>query len=163
MRQQPASSWIGQNDQIKWTLSWYIMTDLFPVKVIPFKTIQGFFQTLEDRPHVRLVKIADQGLVQPARRGSAVVMQPMVRVVATAFDYKWNEILSWADTWDVGTGVVHVNVNTDQRRHDDPTGIQTREKIILECQKRSLQVVRDDEWTPEDIVDTLAGISPRSK
>jgi hypothetical protein len=139
------------------------MADLNFIKVIPFNKIQEFFQALKDRPHVRLVKVADQGLVQPAKRGRAVVMQPMVRVVATAFDYDTNEILSWDDKWDVGSGGVSVNINTDQGRHSDPTGVQTREKIILECQKRSLQVVRDEEWTPEDIVDTLAGISPRSK
>ena len=90
-------------------------------------------------------------------------MQPMVRVVATAFDHETNEILSWDDKWDVGSGVVSVNINTDQGHHNDPTGVQTRDKIILECQKRNLQVVRDEEWTPEDIMDTLAGISPRSR
>lgn len=139
------------------------MADLNPIKIVPFNTIQEFFKELEDRPHVRLVKVADQGLVEPAKRGKAVVMQPMVRVVATAFDHKKNEILSWDDKWDVGSSVVSQNVNTDQGRHNDPTGVRTREKIILECQKLSLQVVRDEEWTPEDIIDTLAGISPRSK
>jgi hypothetical protein len=138
------------------------MADLNSIKISRFDTIQEFFQALEDRSHVRLVKVADQGLVQPVKRGSAVVMQPMVRVVATAFDYKTNEILSWDDKWDVGTGAVGVNVNTAQGHHKDPTGVQTREKIILECQKRSLQVVRDEEWTPKDLIDTLAGISPRS-
>lgn len=133
-----------------------------PVTIVPFDTIQEFFKALEDRPHVRLVKVADQGLVQPARRGGAIVMQPMVRVVATAFDYRTNEILRWDDTWDVGSNVVN-NVTAGQGRHNDPTGARTRDKIILECQKRSLQVVRDEEWTPEDIIDTLAGIAPRAK
>ena len=134
-----------------------------PIKIVPFDTIQEFFQTLEDRGHVRLVKVADQGLVNPAKRGSAIVMQPMVRVVATAFDYKTNEILRWDDTWDVGSNVVSIDVVNGRGRHDDPTGTRTRDKIILECQKRSLQVVRDEEWTPRDVTDTLAGIGPRTK
>jgi hypothetical protein len=133
-----------------------------PIGVIPYDTIQEFFDEVEKRK-VGLVKVADQGLVQPAKRGSAIVMQPMVRVVATAFDHKNNQILRWDDTWDVGSGVVSLNVTTGQGRHNDPTGARTRDKIILECQKRSLQVVRGEEWTPEDIIDTLAGIGPRSK
>ena len=85
-------------------------------------------------------------------------MQPMVRVVATAFDYDKNEILRWADKWDVGSGTVTMDVTPGQGRHNDPTGALTRDKIILECQKRSLQVVRDQEWTPSDLIGTLAGI-----
>ena len=132
-------------------------------KVTDFDTIQQFFEALKNREHIRLVKVADQGLVRPAKRNGAVVMQPMVRVVATAFDYDANEILRWADTWDVGSDVVSINANTGQGHHDDPTGTRTRDKIILECQKRSLQVVRDEEWTPQDATDTLAGIGPRTK
>jgi hypothetical protein len=126
-------------------------------QIKPFKTIKEFFQELEKRSHVRLVKVADQGLVQPAKRGGTTVMQPMVRVVATAFDFKKNVILRWDDTWDVGSNVGNAS---NQSRHNDPTGVRTRDKIILECQKRSLQVVRDEEWTAEDIADTLAGIDP---
>ena len=139
------------------------MADLLPIKVIAFKKIQDFFQELEIRQHVRLVKVADQGLVEPAKRGRAVVMQPMVRVVATAFDFKTNEILSWDDKWDVGSGVVTRDAKTENGHHDDPKGVRTRDRIIFECQMRSLQVVREEEWTPEDIIDTLAGIMPRSK
>jgi|SRR5665213_3088210 len=137
------------------------MADGYPA-VVSFDTIQEFFEELKGRPYVRLVKVADQGLVEPAKRGTATVMQPMVRVVATAFDYDKNQILSWANKWDVGSGV-SINASTGQGDHNDPTGVRTRDKIILECQKRSLQVVRDEEWTPEDIIDTLAGISPNSK
>lgn len=139
------------------------MANVTPVEVIQFDSIHDFFGDLDNRPHVRLVKVADQGLVKPATRGDAIVMQPMVRVVATAFDYKKNEIIRWDDTWDVGSGVVSLNVTTGQGHHNDPTGARTRENIILECQKRSFQVVRDEEWTPEDIIDTLAGMGPRAK
>ncbi len=134
-----------------------------PITIVTFDTIQEFFRELQERPHVHLVKVADQGLVQPARRGGGIVMQPMVRVVATAFDYKTNEILRWDDTWDVGSNVVSQGGKDGEGRHNDPTGVRTRNKIILECQKRSLQVVRDDEWKPQDVLDTLAGIGPRGK
>jgi len=124
-----------------------------------FDSIRTFFKALEARPHIHLVKVADQGLVEPARRGTALVMQPMVRVVATAFDYKTNKILRWDDKWDVGSGVVSRDVTKGDGRQNDPTGARTRDLIILECQKHGLQVVRGEEWTPGDIVvDTLAGI-----
>ena len=131
---------------------------LLPIEIVPFTTIQAFFDALQAREHIRLVKVADQGLLEPARRGIALVMQPMVRVVATAFDYKNNKILRWDDKWDVGSGTVSIDMSAGRGRHNDPTGTRTRDKIIMECQKRSLQVVRDEEWTPEDIIDTLAGI-----
>ena len=136
------------------------MADEDPIE--HFRTIQEFFRALESRPHVRLVKVADQGLVRPARRGGALVMQPMVRVVATAFDYQTSKILRWDDTWDVGSNVVSLGAGAGQGRQNDPTGTRTRDKIILECQKRSLQVVRGEEWTPSDIADTLAGIGPHA-
>lgn len=136
--------------------------NLLPIEVITYDTIQEFFDEVEKRK-IGLVKVADQGLVQPAKRGSATVMQPMVRVVATAFDHANNKILRWDDTWDVGVGVGGPNATSSHRRHNDPTGVRTRDKIILECQKRGLQVVRGEEWTPEDIIDTLAGIGPRAK
>src|SRR5260221_7640532 len=91
-----------------------------PIK--PFKSIRAFLEALEAKPHIHLVKVADQGLVEPARRGSALVMQPMVRVVATAFDFKTNKILRWDDKWDVGSGVVSLDVTRGSVRHDDPTG-----------------------------------------
>jgi hypothetical protein len=130
-----------------------------PVAIEPFESIRAFFEALAARPHIHLVKVADQGLVEPARRGTMLVMQPMVRVVATAFDYKTNKILRWYDKWDVGSGVMAPHVTNGGGRHDDPTGIRTRDLIILESQKRGLQVERGEEWTPADIVvDTLAGI-----
>jgi hypothetical protein len=131
---------------------------ILPIRVVNFDGIQGFFDELQAREHIRLVKVADQGLVEPAKRGNALVMQPMARVVATAFDYKMNEILRWDDKWDVGSGAVPIDVSSGRGRNNDPTGTRIRDKIILECQKRSLQVVRDEEWTPEDFVDTLASI-----
>ena len=52
-----------------------------------------------------------------------------------------------------------VDANTDKGHHDDPTGVRTREKIIRECQKRSLQVVRDEEWTPEELLEAINNTS----
>lgn len=129
--------------------------------VIPFDTIQEFFAEVKRRD-IRLVKVADQGLVEPVRRGTALVMQPMVRVVATAFDFERNKILRWDDKWDVGSSVVRLDAGNGRGQHNDPTGTRTRDSIILECQKRGLQVVRGEEWTPKDLTDTLAAVGPRT-
>ncbi len=139
------------------------MADENPIAIVDFETIQEFFQELKQRPHVRLVKVADQGLVGPVKRGGGLVMQPMVRVVATAFDFDRNQILRWNDKWDVGSGVVSLDAIHSQGRHNDPTGARTRDNIILESQKRSLQVVRGEEWTSKDMINHLAGIAPRKK
>ncbi len=53
------------------------------------------------------------------------MMQPMVRVVATAFDYKANEILRWDDKWDVGSGAVSIDATAERGHHNDPTGART--------------------------------------
>lgn len=138
---------------------------LLGIKVTDFTSIREFFGELGKREHLHVVRVADWGLVEPARRANgAIVMQPMVRVVATAFDHGHNEILRWHDKWDVGSSVVTVNAGAgaggmSHGRHADPTGARTRDAIIAECRKRGLQVERDREWTREEIVvDTLAGI-----
>lgn len=130
-----------------------------PVKEVRFESIRAFFAALAEREHIHVVRVADQGLVEPAQRGPGLVMQPMVRVVATAFDHKANEILRWEDKWDVGSNTVMTGAANGPGRRNDPTGVRTRDAIIAECRKRGLQVVRDEEWTPEEVaVDTLAGI-----
>ncbi len=139
------------------------MADANPISIVDFDTIQAFFAELKQRSYIRLIKVADQGLVEPVKRNTAFVMQPMVRVVATAFDFDKNEILRWNDKWDVGSGVVTLNAITHQGRHNDSTGARTRDNIILEAQKRSLQVVRGEEWTPKDMINHLAEIGPRNK
>src|SRR5437667_10328105 len=89
------------------------------------KTFDKLLDELAKRPHVRLVKVDDQGLVEAARRGSAFVMQPRVRLVATAFDYPNREILRYADKWDVGSGAVTLHA-AGGGSHHDPTGKMTR-------------------------------------
>src|SRR5437868_3045017 len=89
-----------------------------------------------DRSHIRLVKVEDQGLVEPARQGNALVMQPRVRVVATALDHKTGEILRFQKKWDVGRGKVIVNAFSGRGSYSDPTGTKTRDQIIAALEAR---------------------------
>lgn len=122
-----------------------------PYTLTDFDTASAFLDAVGARPHIRLIKVDDQGLVGPARRGSAIVMQPMVRVVATAFDHHKEEILRWEHTHDVGRDVVTLNVGGDANgRHRDPTGARTRDELTRLAELRSLTVSRG-EWTPNAI------------
>jgi len=111
-----------------------------------FEGFDDFVNELKRRPHVRLVKVADQGLVEPARKGGAIVMQPRVRVVATALDDNAHQILRWEKKWDVGSGIVTVDAFTGKGSYNDPTGKRTRAKVTAALEARSLSV-SDGEWT----------------
>src|SRR5687767_4170026 len=121
------------------------------VEELTFDAFEDLLAELKkpERAHVRLVKVDDQGLVEPARRrGGAIVMQPRVRIVATALDDEALEILRWERKWDVGSGVVTIDAFTGQGSYDDPTGKKTREKVTAALEARSLSV-SEGEWTAE--------------
>lgn len=138
------------------------MADALASNVEPkdYKSFKEFQNELEkiERSHIRLVKVDDQGLVEPAQQGRAFVMQPRVRVVATAFDHKTNEILRWQQKWDVGSGKVTINAISGHAAHRDPTGIRTREQMIAALELMGYQVSQG-EWTPTSIAGILAGIT----
>lgn len=127
-------------------------------KPVDFNSFKEFQAELEknERSHIRLVKVDDQGLVEPAKQGSAFVMQPRVRIVATAFDHKANEILRWQHKWDVGSGNAAINAPSGQGSHRDPTGARTRDQTIAALELKGYQVSRG-EWTPVSIAGILAG------
>jgi len=60
----------------------------------PVGSLTEFINLLEAR-HIRLVKLTDYGNVEPIKRGSGYVLQPMVRVVGTALDVAAKEIVCW--------------------------------------------------------------------
>jgi hypothetical protein len=126
-------------------------------RVTDFDTIPAFFDEIERRPHIRLIKVDDQGLFGSVRRGSASYMQPMVRLVATAFDHHNNEILRWEKTHDVGDGAVIPGIVGNGSRKGDLTGARTRDEIIRLAELRSLTASRG-EWTAKSIGRTLAGV-----
>lgn len=128
-------------------------------KVVDFNSFSEF-QTELAKPErfarIRHVKVNDQGLVEPAKQGTAFVMQPRVRIVATAFDPKDNEILRWQHKWDVGSGTVTINAPSGQGVHRDRTGARTRDQTIAALELMGYQVSRG-EWTPASIAGILAG------
>jgi hypothetical protein len=130
------------------------------IKVVDFGSFKEFQAELQkpERSHIRLVKVDDQGLVEPAKKGTAFVMQPRVRIVATAFDHKTNpnQILRWQHKWDVGGGTLTINAMSGQGVHRDPTGARTRDQTIAALELMGYQV-SPGEWTPASIAGILAG------
>jgi hypothetical protein len=128
------------------------------IQVVDFGSFKEFQAELQkpERSHIRLVKVDDQGLVEPAKQGTAFVMQPRVRVVATAFDHKTNQILRWQHKWDVGSDTVTMNTISSQAVHRDPTGARTRDQTIAALELMGYQV-SPGEWTAASIAGILAG------
>ena len=128
-----------------------------PVEVLKKDTFEEFLNELRRPPrsHVRLVKVDDQGLVEPARRGNAFVMQPMARVVATAYDNKAHQILLWERKKDVGSGIVTIDAFTGRGRHRDVGASHTKDEVIGLLQVEGYQVA-SGEWTSEDVEHILA-------
>lgn len=120
------------------------------IALVAFVQFGEFLTELKkpERAHVRLVKVDDQGMVEPVRRGSSIVMQPRVRIVATALDDEAHEILRWERKWDVGSGVVRINAFDGRGTYNDPTGKTTRDKVTAALEARSLSV-SEGEWTIE--------------
>ena len=46
------------------------------IEIVPKTDIDDFISELKGRKAIRLVKVSDEGIVEPARQGGAVVMQP---------------------------------------------------------------------------------------
>lgn len=130
---------------------------------VPKPTDFGMFDDLlaelakDDRSHVRVVKVDDQGIIEPMRRGNAFVMQPMVRVVATALDYKKPEILRFEKKWKAGSGAVSIDVFSGRGSYVDPSGTKTRDQIIAALEARGLQVSKG-EWTQKSAAGALEGV-----
>ena len=114
----------------------------------------AFLADLQGRPRARSVKVDDQGLVEPVRKGRALVMQPRVRIVVTALDLGVPEILRWKRKGDTGSGVVTLDALTGRGTYADPTGMETRRQVTAKLEARGF-VVSDGEWTPAAAEDAL--------
>ena len=108
-------------------------------------SFKDFVDKIEKAGTIRLVKLKDQGFTAPATRDGIVVIQPMVRIVATAFDRKQSKIIRWEVTADARNGV-SIDATTGQGTHDETTMKADKERI-----RQTLQLdgysVENGEWT----------------
>lgn len=133
------------------------MSDTIPIGYESCTTLDQFFEKLAARGHISLVKVDEQGLVEPAQRNGAFVMQPRVRIVATAFDHKDNKILRWQKKFDVGSGVVTIHADTGRGTSTSEQGRRTREQVGDALKLKGYRV-EPGEWTPKHVWETLAGL-----
>jgi hypothetical protein len=112
-----------------------------------FAKFELFLKELKKRENVRLERVADYGLVEPAKRSGAIVMQPMVRVVVTAFDRDKSEILRWQEQKDANRMVtIHIGVGRGSHNEHEFTARGQELKAILVDEGYQ---VDDGEWTAE--------------
>jgi hypothetical protein len=121
-----------------------------------FKTVDEFIAEvrMEGRRHIHVVKVDDQGITEPTKKGNVFVQQPKVRIVVTALDDTKPEILRYEKKWEVGSGVVSINVFSGRGEYFDLTGKKTRDDIVAALEARGLQVSKG-EWTKESAAAAL--------
>ena len=118
------------------------------IRVTPYQRFDLFLSELHNRSNIRFVRLADYGLVEPAKRSGAFVMQPMVRVVASAFDRDKEEILRWQEQKDANQMVTIVAGRSDGL-HSDQELVARKEELRAILQDEGFQV-DEGEWTSEN-------------
>lgn len=107
------------------------------------------FLRLIGRRDIRLVKLADYGLVEPVTEKGVTVMQPMVRIVATAFDKASGTLVRWEDKRRTRQGI-HVCADGGASRHSDKRSLALREHLTQRLQIEGYNVA-DGEWTADQL------------
>jgi hypothetical protein len=122
--------------------------------ISPFPKFTDFVAEVKTR-RLRTVRLLDEGLVEPKRVGhGAIVMQPMVRIAATAYDSGEDEILKWEEKGEAHR-MVTIDAGTGRGRHSDSDVTTTRRNLHDILVMENLQV-EPGEWTPESIASLRA-------
>jgi hypothetical protein len=122
------------------------------VKLEDISTFEDFLRVITAAGSIRLVKLEDYGFTAPVNRDGAVVIEPRVRLVATAFDKQRNTLYRWQETTDARQ-VVSVKPLTGRRVREEVLMEKDRVRQLLQLEGFS---VEKGEWTP-DGVETLLG------
>ena len=69
-----------------------------------FERFDDFVKAIIAAGSIRLVKLEEYGFTKPVVKNGAVFIQPMVRVVATAFDKSASAVYRWQETADAKPG-----------------------------------------------------------
>jgi hypothetical protein len=96
--------------------------------------------------NVRVIRLADHGLVEAAQRSGAWVMQPRVRITATLLDREVPEIHAYEEKRDANETVTIV-VGKGNGEHRDHGMVARREQLRTLFQDEGF-TVETGEWTP---------------
>ena len=127
--------------------------------VVPFDTLDKLIAAIQERAAhgIGFVKVADQGMILPKRQGRGFIQQPVIRVVATAFDPRTNEILLWDKKWPAASGRVTIHDRGKGTHGGDPTARAIREEVERRLVAAGFQV-REGEYTQASVYRQLAGL-----
>jgi len=118
-------------------------------QILPFENFEKFLARVKANG-LRTVRLLDEGLVEPRRVGNgAIVMQPMIRVVATAYDSDDDTILKWEEK-DDARRMVTINASTGRGWHNDSKVTAERQHLRDILAMENVQV-ESGEWTPQNI------------
>ncbi len=116
------------------------------IQVQKCSTFDEFINVLSEARSIRVVKVEDYGFTAPALEGNVLVIQPQVRLVATAYDKRAMTIYRWEQTTparDVFTSASDGRVFTQKER-------------IWQLLQLDGFSVEKGEWTPSNI-ETILG------
>jgi hypothetical protein len=68
------------------------------IKVVDASSFDEFVRAITNAGSIRLVKLEDYGFTSPVDKDGMIVIQPMIRLVATAFDKRSGTIYRWRET-----------------------------------------------------------------
>lgn len=123
------------------------------IKVVDASTFDEFVNAIVNVGTIRLVKLEDYGFTAPADKDGMIVIQPMVRLVATAFDkrsgtiYRWHETTAARQTFSIRA--------TNRGGSPDEVVLMEKDRVRQLLQLEGFSVEKG-EWTPATI-ETLLG------
>lgn len=124
------------------------------VKLQDIPSLDEFLRESARSGSIRLVKLEDYGFTAPVKRGETVVIQPMVRLVATAFDKQNRTIYRWQETTEARRGV-SIQASTGNGTHDEATVVMEKDRVRQLLQLEGFSVEKG-EWTPAGVETLLA-------
>ena len=109
-------------------------------------SLREFLQAVRESD-IRRVLLTDYASVKPKRTGGVVVLVGMVRVVATALDWKRKVIYRWVEE---GESERMVTITAGTGRGRTPGGrLATRKEQVFEVLREEGLEVDEGEWTPD--------------
>ena len=127
---------------------------MFTTKVVVVPTFDEFLQAITSVGSIRLVKLEDYGFTAPVNKDGTIFIQPMVRLVVTAYDKRDWTIYRWQGTTEARRAV-SIRAATGRGSPDEAVTLMEQDRVRQLLQLEGFSVEKG-EWTP-DAIETLLG------
>lgn len=115
--------------------------------------LNQFLDWISGQDTIRIVRLTDYGFTEPARKNGGWVLQPKVKLVATAFDDKSSTLYRWQDVREAGSTVT-IHAFKGRGKHSGREIIWEKERIRQLLMLKGF-AVEEGEWEPETIEELL--------